>query len=82
MNAEILEFVCIHPHNSEYSIFLNSCEDGMPKFYNKRLEKENFYLYDGSSVCWEEIHIAEITETKKHEMYLEERLRKVREERK
>ena len=36
-NVDIIEFVCEHPHNSEYSIFMDEKYDGMPKFYNKHL---------------------------------------------
>ena len=42
-NADIIEFVCEHPHNSEYSIFLNENYDGMPKFYNKHLTDAEYY---------------------------------------
>ena len=44
---EIIEFLCIHPYNEEYSLFINQNKDGMPKFYNKRLKGEEWYLYDG-----------------------------------
>jgi hypothetical protein len=43
---EIIEFLCIHPYNEEYSLFLNQNKDGMPKFYNGRLKGEEWYLYD------------------------------------
>lgn len=43
---EIIEFLSIHPYNEEYSLFLNQNKDGMPKFYNKRLKDEEWYLYD------------------------------------
>ena len=43
---EIIEFLCIHPYNEEYSLFLNQNKDGMPKFYNDRLKGEEWYLYD------------------------------------
>lgn len=44
-NYEIIEFLCIHPYNKEYSLFLNQNKDGMPKFYNNRLKGEDWYLY-------------------------------------
>ena len=40
-DVDIMEFVCIHPHNPAYSIFLNENYDGMPKFYNQRLTESN-----------------------------------------
>lgn len=64
-NATIIEFVCIHPHNHEYSVFLNINYDGMPKFYNKRLQEDKWYRYDGTDACWNEIHDAEIVEHQK-----------------
>ena len=54
----IKEFICIHPHNEHYSIFLNDMEDGAPKFYNSRLESEEWYLYTGNE--WNEIYDAQI----------------------
>jgi len=75
---KIMEFVCIHPHNPEYSIFLNSCYDGMPKFYNKRLSEEHFELYDGSDECWERMYLAEIEEHKRRIQVIESRLQEVR----
>ena len=44
----IIEFVCVHPHNENYSVFLNENHDGLPKFYNEKLEKEEWWRYDGS----------------------------------
>ena len=38
------EFVCVHPHNNKYSLFLNELQDGCPKFYNENLKKAiDFY---------------------------------------
>ena len=42
---EIIEYLCPHPYNEEYSLFLNQNKDGMPKFYNNRLKGEEWYLY-------------------------------------
>ena len=50
-----IEFLCIHPYNEEYSLFLNQNKDGMPKFYNKRLKDEEWYLYDRKDNFNEEI---------------------------
>lgn len=50
-----LEFREIHPHNDAYSIMLNSNHDGAPKFYNKRLEEEEWYLYT-SGKQWSELY--------------------------
>lgn len=58
--VDILEFLCIHPHNEEYSIFLNENYDGMPKFYNKNLTDGDYERYDGSGDCWVRIHAKEI----------------------
>ena len=49
ITIEIIEFLCIHPYNSEYSLFIDYNKDGMPKFYNKRLEESKWYLYDNDS---------------------------------
>ena len=48
-HIEIIEFLCIHPYCPEYSLFIDSSKDGMPKFYNKRLETSKWYLYDKDS---------------------------------
>ena len=68
---KILEFVCIHPHNPEYSVFLNETYDGAPKFYNKRIQEEKWFRYD--SDAWNEIHQMEIAWHKKRIKDLEER---------
>lgn len=52
----IMEFICIHPHNEEYSLFMDDNKDGAPKFYNKRLENEEWYLYTGDNAEWNEIY--------------------------
>ena len=58
--VNILEFVCIHPHNKDYSIFLNENHDGMPKFYNKHLADGDYERYNSSKECWKRIHTKEI----------------------
>lgn len=50
-----LEFREIHPHNDAYSVMLNSNQDGAPKFYNKRLEEEEWYLYTSGNQ-WSELY--------------------------
>ena len=50
-----LEFREIHPHNDAYSVMLNINHDGAPKFYNKRLEEEKWYLYTGGKQ-WSELY--------------------------
>ena len=52
--VEVLEFVCIHPHNEEYSIFLDKNYDAIPKFYNKNLADDDYERYDGSQKYWKE----------------------------
>lgn len=39
-----LEFREIHPHNDAYSIMLKSEQQWQHKFYNKRLEEEEWYF--------------------------------------
>lgn len=58
--VEVLEFVCIHPYNEVYSIFLNENYDGMPKVYNKNIEDGDYERYDATKECWERIHAKEI----------------------
>lgn len=53
---EILEFVCIHPHNDKYSVMLDINYDGVPKFYNPTLDTSKWYRYTGSESQWAEIH--------------------------
>ena len=50
--VEVLEFVCIHPHCKEYSIFLNEYQDGAPKFYNKQLAGGDYERYEDTNECW------------------------------
>ena len=57
---KIIEFLCRHPHNKEYSLFLNSTYDGMPKFYNKRLVEEKWYLFTGTNEDWDEVYTMRI----------------------
>lgn len=58
--VEIREFLCIHPHNENYSLFLNSELDGMQKFLNQRLVSEVWFLYTNNE--WDEIRKIQIKE--------------------
>ena len=54
-NVEFVEFFCPHHHNEQYSVFLNQNWDGLPKFYNPRLESEKWYLFHDTPEEWDEI---------------------------
>lgn len=56
--VEIIEFLCIHPHHSGYSIFLDINQDPIKKFWNKNLAEQDWYRYD--SDVWTEIYQMEI----------------------
>ena len=73
--VDIIEFVCVHPHNPEYSIFLNGNYDGMPKFYNRHLKDAEYERYDGSDECWTRIHLAELGWHRRRMSHIEERMR-------
>ena len=73
-NVDIIEFVCEHPHNSEYSIFMDEKYDGMPKFYNKHLADAEYYRYEASKKCWNRIYEAEIAWHKRRIGHLKERM--------
>lgn len=49
-NGELtfIEFLCVHPHNPYYSLFLDIKQDGMPKFYNHNLQFYQWYRYDNN----------------------------------
>lgn len=76
-SLEILEFREIHPHNDNYSLFLNENQDGMQKFFNKTLEDREYYLYDNSYECWKFIYESEIAEHKSLIASIEERMTKL-----
>ena len=76
-SLEILEFREIHPHNDNYSLFLNENQDGMQKFFNKTLEDREYYLYDNSYECWKFIYESEIAEHKSIIASIEERMAKL-----
>lgn len=73
----IIEFVCVHPHNENYSVFLNDNHDGLPKFYNEKLEKEEWWRYDGSIECWREIYTEQKKWVVKEGRYIDERLKEI-----
>lgn len=50
IDVEIIEFLCVHPYDSDYLLFLDCNKDGMPKFYKKRLENSEYFLYDKDSI--------------------------------
>lgn len=57
---EILEFVnTIDATLEKYSIFLNMCKDGMPKFYEGRLKDEKWYRYEDNTTTWYHIYSAQ-----------------------
>ena len=70
-----LEFIEIHPHNSAYSVMLNDMYDGAPKFYNKRLEEEEWYLYT-SGEQWSELYQMVIDNLNKEIERYKERMKK------
>lgn len=76
-SLEILEFRELHPHHDSYSLFLNQNKDGMSKFYNKTLENEEYYLYDGGDECWKFIYERKIAEHKRLIGSIEERMTKL-----
>ena len=59
------EFVCVHPHNDKYSIFLNELQDGCPKFYNENLKLKEWYLFTNSKEEWKELYDMVVEELKK-----------------
>lgn len=76
-SLEILEFREIHPHDDNYSLFLNENQDGRHKFFSKNLEDGEYYLYDGSDKCWKFIYEREIAEHKRLISNIEERMTKL-----
>lgn len=45
-NVHYLEFICIHPHNENYSLFIDLDTNDAPKFWNGQLTQYNFYLLE------------------------------------
>lgn len=67
------EFVCVHPHNDKYSIFLNELQDGCPKFYNDNLNLKEWYLFTNSKEDCEELNAMLVEELKKRISFYEQR---------
>lgn len=67
------EFVCVHPHNDKYSIFLNELQDGCPKFYNETLKLKEWYLFTNSKGEWKELNAMMVEELKKAIDFYEQR---------
>ena len=58
------EFVCVHPHNNKYSIFLDELYDGCPKFFNENLRFKNWYLFTNSKEDLKELNAMMVEELK------------------
>nr|DAV79847.1 MAG TPA: hypothetical protein [Caudoviricetes sp.] len=58
------EFVCVHPHNDKYSIFLDELYDGCPKFYNDNLKLREWYLFTNSKEDLKELNAMMVKELK------------------
>lgn len=67
------EFVCVHPHNDKYSIFLNELYDGCPKFYNETLKFNEWYLFTNSKEEWKELNAMMVEKLKKAIEFYEQR---------
>jgi len=67
------EFVCVHPHNDKYSIFLNELYDGCPKFYNETLKFNEWYLFTNSKEEWKELNAMIVEKLKKEIDFYEQR---------
>lgn len=67
------EFVCVHPHNDKYSIFLDELHDGCPKFYNETLKINEWYLFTNSKEEWKELNAMIVEELKKAIAFYEQR---------
>lgn len=72
------EFVCVHPRNDKYSIFLNETYDGCPKFYNETLKFNEWYLFTNSKEEWKELNAMIVEELKKAIASYEQRCKIIR----
>ncbi|QUB66054.1 hypothetical protein [Prevotella melaninogenica] len=72
------EFVCVHPHNDKYSIFLNELQDGCPKFYNENLKLKEWYLFTNSKEEWKELYDMVVEELKNSIAFYEQRSKEIR----
>lgn len=73
-NLKFMQFLCVHPHNENYSLFLDSNLDGMQKFYNPRIEMEQWYLYSDNE--WKEIRMKQIEKLQSRIAYYKSLLNK------
>lgn len=69
------EFVCVHPYNNKYSIFLNELYDGCPKFYNDYLKSKEWYLFTNSNEDLKELNTMMVEELKKSIAFYEQRIK-------
>lgn len=67
------EFVCVHPHNDKYSIFLDELYDGCPKFFNENLRFKNWYLFKNSEEERKELNAMMVEELKNSIAFYEQR---------
>ena len=67
------EFVCVHPHNDKYSIFLDELYDGCPKFYNDNLKSKEWYLFTNSKEDLKELNAMMVKELKNSIDFYEQR---------
>lgn len=72
------EFVCVHPHNDKYSIFLNEYHDGCPKFYNENLKFKGWYLFTNSKEDWKELNAMMVEDLKNSIAFYEQRSKEIR----
>ena len=72
-----LEFREIHPHNDAYSVMLNDTQDGVQKFYNKRLEDEEWYLYTNRKAQWKELYQMVINNINNSIDYYQDKIKKL-----
>lgn len=67
------EFVCVHPHNDKYSIFLDELYDGCPKFFNENLRSKDWYLFKNSEEERKELNAMMVEELKNSITFYEQR---------
>lgn len=67
------EFVCAHPHNDKYSIFLDELYDGCPKFFNENLRFQDWYLFTNTEEDRKELYTMMVEELKNSIAFYEQR---------
>ena len=72
-----LEFREIHPHNDAYSVMINDTHDGVQKFYNNRLEDEEWYLYTNRKAQWKELYQMVINNINNSIDYYQDKIKKL-----